>query len=66
MTHQPCPFCGGEPVCESGQTLSIERTFFAQVFCRVCQAQAEFAREATHEDAVRVAWERWDRRVANG
>ena len=66
MTHQPCPFCGGEPECESGITLRLERRYFAQVFCRGCNALAGDARGETNEDAVRLAWERWDRRVANG
>lgn len=64
MTHQPCPFCGGEPECESGKTLGHE-LYFSQVFCSECSAQAGFIRDTTHEAAVRLAWERWDRRVSN-
>lgn len=64
--HKPCPFCGGKAKCEIDVTLDLNRKrFFAQVFCRACNAKAGFAREATHEDAIRIAWERWDRRVSH-
>lgn len=62
--HQPCPFCGGKAKCEIDVTLDLNhKRFFAKVFCRDCNAQAGFACEADHEDALRLAWEHWDRRV---